>query len=125
MVHKTFQSDVTFGTGQNEWSFTGGVTSTTLGTDDILRGFDKFEDKDNIEVDFLIAPQRIADADATTIVNDLVGTAASIRKDCVAVASPSRNAVVTGTTTAVKACGMTLIQNSYLVQDNNLSKSVR
>jgi len=51
-----------FATGQNfsatesTWSFTSGVTSSSLGTDDVLRGFDKFEDKDNIEVDFLIAP---------------------------------------------------------------------
>ena len=118
-----FAADVKFGTGQNEWSFTGGVTSTTLGNDDILRGFDKFEDKDNIEVDFLIAPQRIADADATVIVNDLVGTAASIRKDCIAVASPSRNAVVSlGTTTAVKACNDTYTKGSYLVTDNNFLK---
>ena len=118
-----FAADVKFGVGQNEWSFTGGVTSTTLGNDDILRGFDKFEDKDNIEVDFLIAPQRIADADATVIVNDLVGTAASIRKDCIAVASPSRNAVVSvGTTTAVKACNDTYTKGSYLVTDNNFVK---
>ena len=99
------------------------MTSTTLGNDDILRGFDKFEDKDNIEVDFLIAPQRIADADATVIVNDLVSTAASLRKDCIAVASPSRNAVcVTGTTTAVKACNDTYTKGSYLVTDNNFLK---
>ena len=118
-----FAADVKFGTGQNEWSFTGGVTSTTLGNDDILRGFDKFEDKDNIEVDFLIAPQRIADADATVVVNDLVGTAASIRKDCIAVASPSRNAVVSiGTTTAVTTCNDTYTKGSYLVQDNNFVK---
>ena len=118
-----FAADVKFGTGQNEWSFTGGVTSTTLGNDDILRGFDKFEDKDNIEVDFLIAPQRIADADATVVVNDLVGTAASIRKDCIAVASPSRNAVcVVGTTTAVTTCNDTYTKGSYLVQDNNFVK---
>ena len=118
-----FAADVKFGTGQNEWSFTGGVTSTTLGNDDILRGFDKFEDKDNIEVDFLIAPQRIADADATVVVNDLVGTAASIRKDCIAVASPSRNAVVSvGTTTAVTACNDTYTKGSYLVTDNNFVK---
>ena len=118
-----FAADVKFGTGQNEWSFTGGVTSTTLGNDDILRGFDKFEDKDNIEVDFLIAPQRIADADATVVVNDLVTTAASLRKDCIAVASPSRNAVVTvGTTTAVTDCNNTYTKSSYLVQDNNFVK---
>ena len=118
-----FASDVTFGTGQNEWSFTGGVTSASLGNDDLLRGFDKFEDKDNIEVDFLIAPERIADVDATTVVNDLIATAAGLRKDCVAVASPSRTAVVTlGTTDAVVACNNTYTKSSYLVQDNNYLK---
>ena len=118
-----FASDVTFGTGQNEWSFTGGATSASLGNDDILRGFDKFEDKDNIEVDFLIAPERIADVDATTVVNDLIATSAGLRKDCVTVASPSRTAVVTlGTTDAVIACNNTYTKSSYLVQDNNYLK---
>ena len=114
---------MTFGTGQNTWSLTGGVSSSSLGTDDYLRGFDKFEDKDNIEIDFLIAPESIADATATTIVNDLVSTASSLRKDCVVVASPSRNAaVVTGTNAAVIACGNTYTKSSYLVQDNNYLK---
>ena len=118
-----FKSDVTFGTGTNTWSLSGGVSSSSLGTDDILRGFDKFEDKDNIEIDFLIAPESIADATATTIVNDLVSTASSLRKDCVVVASPSRNAVVTtGTNAAVIACGNTYTKSSYLVQDNNYLK---
>ena len=120
---RDFASDVTFGTGQNEWSFTGGVSSSSLGTDDILRGFDKFEDVDNIEVDFLIAPESIANANATTVVNDLVATASSLRKDCVAVASPSRNAaVVIGTNAAVLTCNNTYTKSSYLVQDNNYLK---
>lgn len=120
-----FKADVEFGASQieNEWSFTSGVTSSSLGTDDILRGFDKFEDKESIEVDFLIAPESIADATATTIVNDLVSIAGTTRKDCVAVASPSRNAVVvTGTNTAILACNNTYTKSSYLVQDNNYLK---
>jgi len=108
---------------QDTWSFASGITSSSLGTDDVLRGFDKFEDKDNIEVDFLIAPESLADATATTVVNDLVATAASIRKDCVAVASPSRNAVITlGTNAGVLACNNTYTKSSYLVQDNNYIK---
>lgn len=108
---------------QVSWNFTSGVTSSSLGTDDVLRGFDKFEDKDNIEVDFLIAPESLANATATTIVNDLVATAASLRKDCVAVASPSRTAVVTtATNAAVLACNNTYTKSSYLVQDNNYLK---
>ena len=120
---ENFKGTGAFASTQSEWSFASGVTSSSLGTDDVLRGFDKFEDKDNIEVDFLIAPESIADASATTIVNDLVATAGSLRKDCVAVASPSRTAVVTtGTNAAVLACNNTYTKSSYLVQDNNYLK---
>ena len=118
-----FKSDFVFSSAQNDFGFHSGVTSSTLGTDDVLRGFDKFEDKDNIEVDFLIAPESLTDTSATTIVNDLVSTASSLRKDCVAVASPSRNAVVTlGTNAGILACNNTYTKSSYLVQDNNYLK---
>jgi len=118
-----FKSDFVFSSAQNDWSLSGGVTSSTLGTDDVLRGFDKFEDKDNIEVDFLIAPESLTDTTASTIVNDLVSTAASLRRDCVAVASPSRNAVVTlGTNVGILACNNNYTKSSYLVQDNNYLK---
>ena len=118
-----------FATGQNysnttsAWSFKSGNTSASLGTDDFLRGYDKFEDKDNIEVDFLIAPESLSNTAATTIVNDLVAIAGTTRKDCVAVASPSRNAVVTvGTNVGVLANNNTYTKSSYLVQDNNYLK---
>ena len=118
-----FKSDNAASVTQTEFSFQSGATSSSLGTDDILRGFDKFEDTDAIEVDFLIAPESLTDVTATTVVNDLVSIAASTRKDCVAVASPSRAAVVTtGTNTAVLACNNTYTKSSYLVQDNNYLK---
>lgn len=120
---ENFATAQNFSAVQNTWSFASGVTSSSLGTDDIMRGFDKFEDKDNIEVDFLIAPESIADGTATTIVNDLIGIAGTTRKDCVAVASPSRNAVITvGTNAGVLACNNTYTKSSYLVQDNNYLK---
>jgi hypothetical protein len=120
---ENFATGQNFSATQSTWSFASGVTSSSLGTDDVLRGFDKFEDKDNIEVDFLIAPESIADATATTVVNDLVGIAGTTRKDCVAVASPSRNAVITvGTNTGVLACNNTYTKSSYLIQDNNYLK---
>ena len=72
-----FKSDFVFSSAQNDFGFHSGVTSSSLGTDDVLRGFDKFEDKDNIEVDFLIAPESLTDTSATTIVNDLVSTSIS------------------------------------------------
>ena len=110
-------------TAKDTWEFDGGISSSSLGTDDILRGFDKFEDKEAIEVDFLIAPQQIADLAQKTVVNDLVATAGSLRKDCVVVASPSRNAVVvTGTNSAVLTCNNGYTKSSYLVQDNNYLK---
>ena len=116
------KSDFGWTTAQSDWTMSGGVSSSSLGTDDVLRGFDKFEDVDNIEIDFLIAPESLADATATTIVNDLIASAES-RKDCVAVASPSRTAVVTtGTNAAVLACNNTYTKSTYFVQDNNFLK---
>ena len=118
-----FKSDFKYSAAQSTWSFTSGVTSSSLGTDDVLRGFDKFEDTDAIEVDFLIAPESLTDTTATTVVNDLVAIAGTTRKDCIAVASPSRAAVVTsGTNAAVLACNNTYTKSSYLVQDNNYLK---
>ena len=107
---------------QQTWNFAAGANSSALGTDDVLRGFDKFEDKDNIEVDFLIAPETLTAGEATTVVNDLVATATA-RKDCVAVASPDRAAVVTtSTTAAVVSTADTFTQSTYLFVDNNYLK---
>ena len=54
--------------------------------------------------------------------NDLIASAEA-RKDCVAVASPSRTAVVTtGTNAAVLACNNTYTKSTYFVQDNNFLK---
>ena len=111
-----------FDSAQSTWSFNSGITSASLGTDDVLRGYDKFEDVDNIEVDFLIAPESISNASATTVVNDLIATA-ELRKDCVAVASPSRTAVVTtGTNAAILTNGNLYTKSSYAIQDNNYIK---
>jgi hypothetical protein len=117
-----FKSTHAWSSSQSDWSFSGGVTTSSLGSSDVLRGFDNFEDVDNIEVDFLIAPESSTDSIATTVVNDLIATA-ELRKDCVAVASPSRTAVVTtGTNAAVIACNNTYTKSTYFVQDNNFLK---
>ena len=75
----------------------------------------------------LIAPGMSARADQTTVVNDLVATAASVRKDCVAVASPARTDVVGVTSDATKVTNVvttadTFTNSSYLVADNNYIK---
>jgi len=119
---ENFATGQNFSATQNTWSFASGVTSSSIGTDDIMRGYDNFNDKDNIEIDFLISPESVSDATATTVVNDLVSIA-TVRKDCVVTASPSRAAVVTtGTNAAVLACNNTYTKSSYLIHDNNYIK---
>ena len=108
-------------------SFVNGANSGTLDTGDYLTGFDLFEDKDTITVDFLIAPGMNSRANQTTVVNDLVSTAQSTRKDCIVVTSPARTDIVnvsnaaTATTNAVTTAN-TFTSSSYLVVDNNYLK---
>ena len=109
------------------FNFAAGVDVASLTTGNILSGFDLFEDKDQVEIDFLIAPSMTARADATTVVNDLVTTARSLRKDCVVVTSPARTDVVnvTNATTAVTNVvdtANTFTTSSYLFVDNNYLK---
>lgn len=112
----------------SDHDLSGGVNSGALGTSEFLTGFDLFEDKDAVEIDFLIAPGMTTTADQTTVVNDLVATAQSLRKDCVVYASPARDDVVnvlsTSTaTTNVVATANTFTNSSYLFMDNNYLKT--
>ena len=119
---KDFKTGQTYANTQSTWDFYSGVSTASVSSANILLGFDKFNDADNIEVDFLIPPDNADDAAATAVVNDLVDIA-EVRKDCVAVASPSRAAALTtGTNAAVITCGDTYTKSSYLVQDNNYLK---
>jgi len=120
VVSNLSQSDLNY-------DFAGGVNSGALGTSEILSAFDEFEDKDVIEIDFLIAPSMTTTTDQTTVVNDLISTAQSLRKDCVVVASPARDDVVNITsastiTTNIVATANTFTQSSYLVMDGNFLK---
>lgn len=101
--------------GSNSAAFTATQYST---------GFDRFEDPDNIQVDFLIAPGMTARADQTTVVNDLVSIAQGIRKDCVVIASPARSDIVTSETPNTDAIttAKTFTYSSYLFLDNNYLK---
>ena len=109
------------------YGFTGGVNSNALGTTEILQGFDLFEDKDTVEVDFLIAPGMGTSTEQRTIVNDLVSTAQQTRKDCVVVSSPARDDVVNLTSASditdnIVATANTLSNSSYLIMDGNYLK---
>jgi len=105
-------------------SLTGGVDSGSKATSDIASGFALFNDVDNIQVDFLIAPGMANAADQRTVVNNLTSIAGNLRKDCVVVTSPDIAAVVnnatpvTATTTTVGGFNT----SSYLVVDNNYLK---
>lgn len=89
--------------------------------------YDLFEDKDQVEIDFLIAPSARTQTSQVTIVNDLVATAQSTRKDCVVVTSPNRNAILNVTSDADKVTNTVtfanaLTKSSYLIVDNNFLK---
>ena len=104
-----------------------GSNSSALTTSEILTAHDLFEDKDEVEIDFLIAPGMVSRTDQTTVVNDLVSTAQSLRKDCVVMASPAREDVINVTsaataTTNVVTTADTFTNSSYLVMDNNYLK---
>lgn len=109
------------------YGFTGGVNSNALGTTEILQGFDLFEDKDTVEVDFLIAPGMGTSIEQRTVINDLVATAQQTRKDCVVVTSPARDDVVNLTSASditdnIVSTANTLTNSSYLIMDGNYLK---
>jgi len=111
----------------SNYTFTKGANSSALGTSEFLAGFDLFEDKDIVEVDFLIAPGMSSREHQTTVVNDLITTAQSLRKDCVVVASPARSDMVNLTNTATMTTNIvttanTFTNSSYLVADANYLK---
>ena len=110
---------------RTQTSLADGDDGIALTTGNYQTGFDLFEDPDVIEVDFLIAPGLASSSDQVTIVNDLVGTAQSKRKDCVVVTSPNRTAVVNNAASAVTdvATGVgNFTKSSYLIVDNNYLK---
>jgi hypothetical protein len=106
------------------FSLEGGVASEDLTTSEYATGFDLFEDVDQIQVDFLIAPGMNSRVDQTTIVNDMVSIAQSTRKDCVAVTSPARSDIVgaSAPVTNTVTTADTFTKSSYLFMDNNYLK---
>ena len=109
-----------------DYDLDSGDESTNMDVGDYISGFDKFEDKDQIQVDLMIAPQMNSRTDTTTIVNDMVSIAQGQRKDCVVIASPARSDIVGVTATAANTNAVTtaatFTSSSYLVVDNNFLK---
>jgi len=105
---------------------TGGTSGTAPTTGDYLSGWDLYEDRDQVEVDFLIAGNMDSNSVQTTLVNDLVATAQSTRKDCVVVTSPNISNF-TSNSDATKVSNITsavsnFTRSSYLIVDGNAIK---
>jgi phage tail sheath protein FI len=102
--------------GETVWSYTlSGGTTSTVSTANKGAAYSIFEDVDSVTVDFIIAAQ---DVDA-----DVVTTISEIRRDCVAVASPSRSSVIGNPDpTATILTNAPLTRSSYTVIDNNFFK---
>jgi hypothetical protein len=126
-------TEVTDGTVYNDSAtvvtvnFANGRNSAALGTSEYLAGYDLFEDKDQVEIDFLIAPSMASRTNHTTVVQDLVSTARTLRKDAIVVASPARSDIIDVTSDATKvtntvATANTFTNTSMLVVDNNFLK---
>ena len=104
-------------------SFAGGV-ETTVTTTETLLALDAFNDKDTISVDFMIAPGQASATDQETVVDDMVATAGTTRKDCIVVTSPASASVVGNAdpVTATIADTNDYTYSSYLFVDNNWLK---
>ena len=84
---------------------------------------EKLQDKDTVEVDFIVTPKMATQADQETVA-EKANTIASTRKDCVALTSPSTADVenqAAANTNAIAFSNL-LPSSSYLVVDNNLLK---
>jgi len=108
------------------FAFDSGTDAGTLAAGDYLSAFDLFEDKDVVEIDFLIAPGMAARADQTTVVNDLIAIAAA-RKDCVVVSGPARNDIVdvyssSTVTTNLVSTAESFTRSSYNIVAGNYLK---
>jgi phage tail sheath protein FI len=112
------------GTVTKTVNFVGGANGSAIGTSQYATGFDLFEDKEALLVDFLIAPGLSSRANQTTVVNDLVTIAGSTRKDCVVVTSPARSDIIGNASpvTASVTTANTFTSSSYLIVDNNYLK---
>ena len=106
-------------------SFSGGADGADLDVGDFKLGYDNFQMVDEIDVQMLICPGMNTADDQVEIVSHVTSIAGGLRKDCVAVTSPNRAAVVNN----FDAVGDTLAttnrfpSSSYLIVDNNYLKT--
>ena len=121
---KDYGSGITWTDNGATVTLVDGADSGALGTAQYATGFDLYEDRETVEIDFLIAPGVSSSSNQVTVTNDLISTAAA-RKDCVVVSSPNREAVINNsgseaTDTVTHFNSVTF--SSYLIADNNYLK---
>jgi len=112
--------------GPVTYSLVNGTNSAAFTETQFLSGFDLFEDKDQVEIDFLIVPGMTTRSAQTTVTNDAVAVATG-RKDCVAVSSVARNDLLATSSDATRVTNITttaatFTRSSYLVVDGNYLK---
>lgn len=116
----------TDGLSVKTYTLSSGANSGALGTADFLRAHDTLEDPETISVDILIAPGFSSAIDQKTIVNDLVATAGSLRRDSIVVASPNRSAVINNSPSSIVSDIVSTVNgftaSSYLAVDGNYLK---
>lgn len=100
-----------------------GANSGTLAASDYTSSMEKLQDKDTVEVDFIVAPKMATQSEQETVA-EKANTIANARKDCVALTSPSTEDVENKAAANANAIAFSnlLPSSSYLVVDNNLLK---
>lgn len=110
------------------YRLSGGAVSGTLTASEIATGFDAYEDVDILTVDLLIAPSMPTLETQLAVVADLTTVAGLLRKDCVAISSPPRDAMVVGAgavanpMSAILTFASAVPSSSYLILDNQYVK---
>ena len=107
------------------WAMSAGKDGAALDVGDYKLGFDNFRMVDEIDVQMLIVPGMNLADDQVEIVSYVNSIAALTRKDCVAVTSPNRAAVVNNYDAVDDTLATTdrFPSSSYLIVDNNYLKT--
>ena len=116
-----YASGFSYSGDSNAVSLTGGADGDKIGKQEIIHGFEKFTDVEEIDVQILIAPGMNSEDDQVAVVNELAAIAGTTRKDCIVTASPNRAAVVNSIKPVIDtlSCTNRFSASSYLAVDNN------
>ena len=106
-------------------AFAGGTDGSALDVGDYKLGFDNYGQVEEIDISMLIVPGMTTADDQVELVSYVTAIAGATRKDCVAVTSPNRAAVVNNYDAVNETLETTnrFPSSSYLIVDNNYLKS--